>query len=176
MLNATAVGCVGNDSELFYTQNNTPVLNFSIACHVFQDGEQKTQWVQCSLFGTRGESLEDYIKKGCYVAVSGRLTMGGYESKNDGWVSTLNINVQEITLCGKSQPQTTQPTTHPARQPTRQPTTHPASKQTRRPTRQNTNNSQRRANRGKVDSPANTDTYPASWAENNTDFDDTIPF
>ena len=101
MLQANAVGCVGNDSEIYATQNGTSVLNFSVATQVYQDGEQKTQWVQCSLFGTRADSLEEYIKKGCYVAVSGRLTMGGYESKNDGWVSTLNINVQEITLCGK---------------------------------------------------------------------------
>lgn len=101
MLQVFFGGIVGKNSELFHTQDNKPVLNFSCSCTVY-DGEQKTEWLQCSLWGNRAESLVDYVLKGSHISGVGRLTKGGYENKDGEWVETLNVTVTELHLGGSS--------------------------------------------------------------------------
>ena len=55
------------------------VGTFTIANNVGYGEEQKTNFVNCVLFGDRVESLVEYLVKGCKVLVEGELAIEQYE-------------------------------------------------------------------------------------------------
>ena len=59
------------------------VGNFTIANNVGYGEEQKTNFVNCVLFGDRVESLVEYLVKGCKVLVEGELAIEQYEVNNE---------------------------------------------------------------------------------------------
>jgi single-strand DNA-binding protein len=50
-------------------------------------------WTDCTIWGTRGEKLAQYIRKGKFVVVSGTLTTREYNGK-----TYLQLGVNEIDL------------------------------------------------------------------------------
>jgi len=100
MLNLTAAGNCGKDAELRQTQSGKSVLGFSIAVNVGFGDKKTTQWVNCSLWGKRGEGLAPFIKKGTQLVVTGEMSMEVYNDKPQ-----LKLNVAELTLMGGKQDQ-----------------------------------------------------------------------
>ena len=101
MIISNIVGNLGKDAELKDT-DKTSVTNFSIATrdYNYKTKEKETIWVDCSLWGKRGESLVNSLKKGTKVAVNGRLSIESYTSRNDGEVRfSIKMNVDHIDLC-----------------------------------------------------------------------------
>jgi single-strand DNA-binding protein len=86
------------------------VLNVTVANNVGFGDKQQTLWIRVALFGKRAEGqLQNYLKKGQQVFVSGELTQSEYKA-NDGTTKTsLELNANIIDLIGKkneaSQPQ-----------------------------------------------------------------------
>src|SRR5690606_19456650 len=81
-----------------------PVLSFSVAVDDGWGERKRTMWFDCSLFGKRGEPLEQYMPKGTAVAVSGDLSTREHEGK-----TYLTVRVNEVTLQGgKSEGQSEQ--------------------------------------------------------------------
>lgn len=80
-LNAASIsGRVGKDAELRTTAKGLSVLGFSLAVDEYRkDADNYTSWIDCTMFGTRAEKLEQYIKKGAKLAVSGRLHQERWE-------------------------------------------------------------------------------------------------
>jgi single-strand DNA-binding protein len=73
------VGNLGNDPEMRYTPQGTPVTRLSIATnrkYTTADGQQKeeTVWFRVSVFGKQAEACNQYLTKGRPVLVEGRLT------------------------------------------------------------------------------------------------------
>lgn len=78
MLKASVIGNLGNDPEMKYSASGSPFLRFNVASNFrarTPEGqwEDKTEWVRCTVFGQRAESLSQYLKKGQRVFVDGRL-------------------------------------------------------------------------------------------------------
>ena len=102
MILANVVGNLGKDSEIRSLDTGS-VTNFSIASTDYnrKTNRKDTTWIDCSMWGKRGESLSPYLKKGQKVSVSGRLTIDSYTSNKDGEVRfSTKINVDQIELCG----------------------------------------------------------------------------
>ena len=59
------------------------VGNFTIANNVGYGEEQKTNFVNCVLFGDRVESLVEYLVKGCKVLIDGELAIEQYEVNDE---------------------------------------------------------------------------------------------
>ena len=59
------------------------VGTFTIANNVGHGEEQKTNFVNCVLFGDRVESLVEYLVKGCKVLVEGELAIEQYEVNDE---------------------------------------------------------------------------------------------
>ena len=91
-------GRTGKAAELRRLQDGTPVLSFSVAVDDGWGERKRTMWFDCSLFGKRGEPLEQYMPKGTAVAVSGDLSTREYEGK-----TYLTVRVNEVTLQGGKQ-------------------------------------------------------------------------
>ena len=59
------------------------VGNFTIANNVGYGEDQKTNFVNCVLFGDRVESLAQYLLTGCKVLVDGELVIEQYEVNDE---------------------------------------------------------------------------------------------
>ena len=95
-------GTVGRDAEVRVTPSGQSVLNVTVANNIGFGDRQQTLWVRVALWGKRAEgSLQNYLKKGQQVFISGELSQREYQA-NDGTTRTsLELNANIIDLVGK---------------------------------------------------------------------------
>ena len=95
-------GTVGRDAEVRYAQSGLAVLSFAVANNIGFGDKQQTLWIQVTLFGKRAEGqLQNYLKKGQQVFVSGELTQREYQAKDGTTKTSLDLNANIIDLIGK---------------------------------------------------------------------------
>ncbi|MFZ2449371.1 MAG: single-stranded DNA-binding protein [Methylovulum miyakonense] len=95
-------GTVGRDAEVRYTPAGLAVLNVSVANNIGFGDKQQTLWIRVALFGKRAEgSLQNYLKKGQQVFVSGELSMSEYKANDGTMRTTLELNANILDLVGK---------------------------------------------------------------------------
>ena len=70
MNTCTFVGRIPRDAELKDVGANK-VSNFSIGSDVGFGEKKKTMWIECGMWGKRGEALNDSLKKGQQVILGG---------------------------------------------------------------------------------------------------------
>lgn len=100
MLYVTLAGRLGRDAELRATQGGDPVCGFSVAVDIRRGQEKATQWVECSIFGKRGEALAQYLTKGTCVTALGALQVREYQKRDGTHGVAVECRVSEITLQG----------------------------------------------------------------------------
>ena len=81
------LGRLGADPELKYTQDQTPVSNFSIATSISyknKSGEKidKTSWHRCVAWRKTAETINQYFKKGNQIYIEGSLESRSFEDQN----------------------------------------------------------------------------------------------
>jgi single-strand DNA-binding protein len=95
-------GTVGRDAEVRYAPSGLAVLNVTVANNIGFGDKQQTLWIQVTLFGKRAEGqLQNYLKKGQQVFVSGELTQREYQAKDGTTKTSLDLNANIIDLIGK---------------------------------------------------------------------------
>ena len=94
-------GNLTRDPELRATAGGTQVLSFGVAVNDRRKNPQTGDWedypnfVDCTMFGTRGEKLQQYLTKGTKVAIEGKLRYSSWE--RDGQRrSKLEVIVDEL--------------------------------------------------------------------------------
>lgn len=99
-------GNLTRDPELRSTAGGTSVMSFGVAVNERRKNNQTGEWedypnfVDCTLFGKRAESLEQYLSKGAKVAIEGRLRYSSWE-KDGQKRSKLGVIVEEIELMSR---------------------------------------------------------------------------
>ncbi len=100
-------GNLTRDSELRQTQSGYSVLGFGVAVNDRRRNQQTGEWedypnfIDCTLFGQRGVSLEPYLKKGTKVAIEGKLRYSQWE--RDGQKrSKLEVIVEEVEFMSRN--------------------------------------------------------------------------
>lgn len=99
------VGYVGQNANERSTGSGESVLNFSIAIgEKWTDknsGEKKerTEWINCVLFGKRAKALAQYITKGTLLAIEGKWQTRTWEKDGIKRYSTECL-VQDLLLLG----------------------------------------------------------------------------
>lgn len=88
MLSCNGIGNVVKDAELkFIGSQNTPLCVFTLAFNRRFKPKDATEWqsetafVECNLWGSRGEMLINYLKKGQAVFVRGHLLTQSWEGE-----------------------------------------------------------------------------------------------
>ena len=90
-----AIGRVGRDAVTRHTQAGKAVTGWSLAVdHGWGDNKQ-TVWLDCSLWGDRGERLAQYITKGSQLGVTGEIGTREHDGK-----TYVTLNVRDVTLVG----------------------------------------------------------------------------
>ena len=80
------IGYVGADSEMKFTPGGIPVTNFSLAVNeTYKNGggEKKTStlWIRCVAWRRWAEIAGEFVGKGKFVYVEGRLQLRNYEDR-----------------------------------------------------------------------------------------------
>ena len=98
---AIITGNLTRDPELRQTASGTSVLQFSVAVNdrVKVNGEwtDRANYIDCTMFGTRADSLSKLLHKGSKVAVQGKLHWSSWEkngekrSKVEIWPDTVEL-------------------------------------------------------------------------------------
>ena len=95
MLNITAHGNIGKDPELKQTNNNSQVANFSLAART---GKDETTWINCQVWGTRADTVMQYMHKGDKITVCGQGKLQEYDRRDGGKGYSLQLRVSDFTL------------------------------------------------------------------------------
>lgn len=93
-------GGLGRDAETRFTPSGDAITSFSVALTSGYGEKKITTWLNCSLFGKRGDSLAPYLKKGAQVAISGEFTARPYTTKEGIEKLSLDVRVNDLTLIG----------------------------------------------------------------------------
>ena len=103
-------GTVGRDAEVRVTPSGQSVLNFTVANNIGFGDRQQTLWIRVALWGKRAEgSLQNYLKKGQQVFVSGELSQREYQANDGSTKTSLELNANIVDLVGKRNDQVQQP-------------------------------------------------------------------
>ena len=90
-------GNLTKDMEVEITSNDKIHGKLSIANNVGYGENQKTNFLNCDLYGQRVDSLSKYLVKGAKVLINGQLNVTNIE-KEDGWKTYVNVYVEDIEL------------------------------------------------------------------------------
>ena len=94
----TVAGQLGKDSERRALSDGTPVLSFSLADS--QGKDKLTIWWNCSMFGKRADSLQQYLTKGQSVTVVGTVSEREWTDKDGQKRKSMDVRVNDIALQG----------------------------------------------------------------------------
>jgi len=94
-------GTVGRDAEVRYLPSGQAVLNVRVANNIGFGDKQQTLWITVVLWGKRAEGqLQNYLKKGQQVFVSGELTQREYQANDGSTKTSLEVNANILDLVG----------------------------------------------------------------------------
>lgn len=120
-INRVAIsGNIGNDPDLRQTASGVQVLSFSVAVNDRVKGEDgqwtdRPNWIDCTMFGARAQSVSRFLSKGSKVAIEGNLRWSQWE--RDGQKrSKIEVIVDEIEFMSSRNDAPSQATAQPVRQ------------------------------------------------------------
>ena len=110
---ANISGNLTRDPDLRATASGMQVLGFGVAVNDRRKNPSTGQWedypnfVDCTMFGNRAESMSRILRKGMKVAIEGKLRYSSWE-KDGQRRSKIEVIVDEIELMSQNQQQATQ--------------------------------------------------------------------
>lgn len=99
--NVTVSGNLTRDAELRHTNSGFSVLGFGVAVNDRMKNQQTGEWedrpnfIDCTLFGTRAEKLAGFLTKGVKVVVNGKLRQTRWE-KDGQKHSKIEVVVDDV--------------------------------------------------------------------------------
>lgn len=95
-------GNLTRDPEVRSTAGGMAVLSMSVAVNDRMKNQQTGEWedrpnyVDCTMFGARAESVSRFLAKGTKVAIEGKLRWSSWETPTGEKRSKLEVVVDEI--------------------------------------------------------------------------------
>ena len=99
-IRASFHGSLGRNAEV-KTVGDNKVTKFSVANNSGYGDKKKTVWVDCDLWGNRGEKLSNYLMKGQSVLIYGEIELHEYQAKDGTNKAQLRCRVNDLELIGK---------------------------------------------------------------------------
>jgi single-strand DNA-binding protein len=101
------IGRVGQDPELRYTADGTPVATFSLATsesYKQKDGSKKesTEWHRLVAWRKLGEVAGQYVKKGSLLYIEGSIKSREWIDREGGKRKATDIVVNSLQMLGQS--------------------------------------------------------------------------
>ena len=99
----TFTGNLARDAKINSTEKGDSVGSFSVGVKSGYGDKAVTNWINCSLWGKRADSLAPYLMKGQGVAISGELSLRKYKSKDGTEGASMEVRVADVTLIGSKE-------------------------------------------------------------------------
>jgi len=111
MNKAMIIGNLGNDPELRYTQNQTPVATFSVAStERWKDSDgnkqEHTEWHRVVVWKGLAEMCNEHLSKGSKVFIEGKLRTRKWEDQDGNIRYSTEIVVRDLEMLGGRQEET----------------------------------------------------------------------
>lgn len=93
------MGRLTRDPEIRYSQaTNVAVARFSLAVdrRFKREGEESTDFFNCTAFGKLAEFTEKYLVKGVKIVLTGRIQNNNYTNRNGEKVYSVEIMAEEM--------------------------------------------------------------------------------
>ena len=100
------IGNLGQDPEMRYTPDGTPVTNFSVATNrrwTDSSGQQqeRTVWFRVTAWRRLAETCNQFLTKGRQVFIEGELLEPKpYQGRDGEWRASLNVNARTVQFLG----------------------------------------------------------------------------
>ena len=92
-------GTIGSDPDLRQMPTGKQVLNFKVVVDVGWGEKKHSLWIDCSMFGVRGEKLAPHLSKGKPVTVYGTFDLRTYTTQK-GPGASITCDVADLKLQG----------------------------------------------------------------------------
>lgn len=95
-------GNLTREPEVRTTASGNPVMGFGIAVNDRRKNSQTGEWedypnfIDCTMFGARAQSVSRFLSKGSKVAIEGKLRLSQWETNEGQKRSKIEIIVDEI--------------------------------------------------------------------------------
>lgn len=93
MNHLSLIGRLGKDPECRSTPSKLSVARFSVAVNR-PTKDKETDWFECEAWRQNAEFANEYLRKGCLVALQGRMENHRWEDgegkRRDGWKLVLD--------------------------------------------------------------------------------------
>ena len=99
----TFTGNLARDAKINSTEKGDSVGSFRVGVKSGYGDKAVTNWINCSLWGKRADSLAPYLMKGQGVAISGELSLRKYKSKDGTEGASMEVRVADVTLIGNKE-------------------------------------------------------------------------
>lgn len=100
------VGNLGQDPDLKYTTNGTPICSFSMATSEKRkdpktgEKQEKTTWWRVTFFGKQAEIISQYMSKGKLIYVEGRPRQEEWTDRDGKARTSLEVFGTDFTFIG----------------------------------------------------------------------------
>lgn len=102
MNNISIIGRMGKDVEISTSQGKgTTIGKFSVGVTRKFD-KTITDWFNCVAFGKTAEIIEQYVKKGHQIGITGEIQFGSYDNKDSVKVYTTTLMVNSFDFVGNN--------------------------------------------------------------------------
>lgn len=99
MISLTFTGRLGRPAETRHTQSGDKATSFAVATDLGWGDKKKTLWIDCTIWGDRGEKLAPHLTKGQAVTIQGRPDLRTWD-KDGKHGAAITCTVQELELMG----------------------------------------------------------------------------
>lgn len=101
----TLVGNLGRDPEIKYTQQGTPVCNFTMATNEKRKDSKGVEqdvvtWFRVTLWGRLAETASAHLSKGRAVYIEGRLRVDEWVDREKKARYTLEVHGTDMQFLG----------------------------------------------------------------------------
>jgi single-strand DNA-binding protein len=100
------IGNLGRDPEVRYTQNGTPVANFTLATNerwfdqASGERKERTEWHRVVVFGKQAEVAGEYLRKGRQVFIEGSLQTREWTDRDGNKRYTTEVRALNFQMLG----------------------------------------------------------------------------
>ena len=94
------IGRLTKDPEIRYTQNNTPVCNFTLAVDRRFSKDKQADFINCQAWQKTAEFITKYFGKGNLLAIVGRIQTRTWEDNEGKKRYITEVIVDEVYFAG----------------------------------------------------------------------------
>ena len=94
------MGRLTKDPEIRYTQNNTPVCNFTLAVDRRFSKDKQADFISCQAWQKTAEFISKYFQKGLMIAVVGSIQTRTWEDNEGKKRYITEVIVDEVYFAG----------------------------------------------------------------------------